>query len=456
MLFCIPVGHLRSAEPEQSAGPVVVIDLDTDISKAQFLYLRRALKEAEAGGASAVILNMNTYGGDLNAAIKTMEALLRVKVPVYTYVNNNAGSAGALIALATDSVYMAPVSAIGAAAPVQGGGEDIPETINKKIVSYFGGFARSVAEQKGHNPDLVAAFTDADAEMKIGETVISPVGSLLTLSASEAVREIDGKPVFAKGIVSTVDELIDREKLGRTRIEVRPSGFEHAALWLTRLAPVFLVAGMLGAYLEFKTPGFGLFGVASAVAFLLFFTGHYVAGLTGHGTMLVFFLGVALVMVELFLLPGTLIPGILGLCMMLGSLLVAMIDKYPAENWSFSADMLAIPVLNMAIAFILAAGAALLLARFLPNMPFYKGLVLQNVAGAAFPNDASPFSEAKVSLIGHNAKALSPLRPSGKVEIDGSTYDAVSTGDFIEAGDLVRVCGESSGSLLVEIQNRAT
>lgn len=446
--------------PVAPEGPVAVIDLDTGISKAQFLYLRRAIKEAEMGGASAIILNMNTYGGELGAAIDTMEALLRVNIPTYTYVNTNAGSAGALIALATDQIYMAPVSAIGAAAPVSSSGEDINKTMQQKTVSYFGGIARSVAQKKGHNPDLVAGFLDAEAEVKIGDKVISPKGELMTLTAEEAVERIDDQPVLAEAIVGSVDELIDREGLSRERLDLEPSGFETVALWITRLAPIFLLVGIAGAYLEFKTPGFGIPGIVAAIAFLFFFTGHYIAGLTGYGTVLLFFLGALLVVIEIFFLPGTLVLGLVGGLLMLGTLLWAMVDQYPAEGLlEIDPSLLGIPLLNLTLAFILAGFAAWALAAYLPKVPLYRGFILTSVAGGPSTDAArasqvgglAPVPEDPEALppVGSEGMAMSDLRPSGKVRIGEHYLDAIVHGEWLEEGTKVVVMGSDSGSVLV-------
>ncbi len=427
-------------------GPVVVVELHTDISKAQFLYLRRALKEASAAGASAIILDMNTYGGELGAALESMEALVRLDIPVYTFVNSNAGSAGALISLATDEIFMAPVSAIGAAAPVAAGGEEISKTMQQKTISYVGGVARSVAQRKGHHPELVAGFLDADAEVKIGEVIISPKGSLLTLTAEEAVRRIDGRPVYAEAIVGSVDALIDRLELPRQTISVRPSGFEQAALWITRLAPLFLLIGLAGAYLEFKTPGLGLPGIASAVAFLLFFTGHYIAGLTGHGTTLLFVIGVALVLVEIFLIPGTLAAGIVGGFLMLGSLIWAMVDYYPSDGWQIDPGAFALPLFNLALAIVLAFGLAIGLAAYLPRLPAYRHLILHQIAGAPPEVIGQPSAVPEPGTLG---EAVSALRPSGKIRVSGQYLDAIAEGEYLEAGTRVVVRGMESGSVRV-------
>ncbi len=272
----------HAAEPKIREGSIVVLPIEGEVSEAQFYFMRRILKEAEAAKAAAFVINMDTYGGSLGAAVKMQDALMKSPIPTITYVNPNAGSAGALISLSTRQVFMAPVSAIGAAAPVMGGGEDLQETMNAKVVSYFSGYFRSAAEKNGYNPEVAEAFINKDKEVKIGDQVINPAGKLLTLSAQEAVKEYNGKPLLASGIADSLDDLARKAGLNpQDIVKIEPSGFETVARWITMFAPFLMMAGILAAYLEFKSPGFGVPGVIAAICFLLFFFGHYIAGLRG-------------------------------------------------------------------------------------------------------------------------------------------------------------------------------
>ncbi|HET7238962.1 MAG TPA: hypothetical protein VFI76_08035, partial [Terrimicrobiaceae bacterium] len=244
LAFALFASALVPARPESQEirkGSVVVIPLSGEVTEAQFYFLRRILKKSEAVGASALIINMDTYGGNLKAAVNMLGALMKSTIPTLTYVNTNAGSAGALIALSTKRVYMAPVSAIGAAAPVSSGGEDLQQTLNQKVVSYFSGYFRSAAERNGYNPELAEAFINKEKEVKIGDKVINPKGSLLTLSAQEAIKEYDGKPLLAQGIAANLDELCEKAGLrAKDIVRVEPTGFERLAQWITVLAPLFL------------------------------------------------------------------------------------------------------------------------------------------------------------------------------------------------------------------------
>src|SRR5207253_10130695 len=155
-------------------------------------------KAAEGGGASAMIFEMDTYGGRLDAAADIMNALNHTTIPTYTFINSNAGSARAIIALATQHIYMAPVSAIGAAAPILSTGEDLAPTAKEKTISYWSALLRGTALRNGHNLDIAEAFMNKEKEVKIGERIVHAKGSLLTLNAQEATEKINGRPVLAE------------------------------------------------------------------------------------------------------------------------------------------------------------------------------------------------------------------------------------------------------------------
>src|SRR2546423_3329 len=269
-------------------GDVVVVPLRGEISPSLLMFLRRAAKVAETNGASAIIFEMNTYGGRLDSAEEISSALNRATIPTYTFINSNAGSAGALIALATQHIYMSPVSAIGAAAPVLPTGEDLPLTQREKTISYWSALIRGTALKNGHNPDVGEAFMDKNKEVKIGDRVVHPKGTLLTLNAQEATERINGKPLLADGIADSIVDLTKKAGLNGTVVSIEPTGFEQLALWLTTLAPLLLLAGIVGAYLEFKIPGASLPGIISAICFALFFLGHYLAGLAGWEVVALF------------------------------------------------------------------------------------------------------------------------------------------------------------------------
>src|SRR5881394_898362 len=205
-------------------GDVVVVPLRGEISPSLLMFLRRAEKVAESSGASAIVFEMNTYGGRLDSAEEITSVLNHATIPTYTFINTNAGSAGSLIALATKHIYMSPVSAIGAAAPVLPTGEDLPITQREKTLSYWSALVRGSAVRNGHNPDIGEAFMNKEKEVKINDRIIHAKGSLLTLNAQEATEKVNYKPLLADGIADSIVDMLRKAGLKGTAITVEPTG----------------------------------------------------------------------------------------------------------------------------------------------------------------------------------------------------------------------------------------
>jgi len=415
-------------------GDVIVVPLHGEISSSLALFLRRAEKTAESAGAAAIIFDMDTYGGRIDSAEEITRILNHATIPTYTYINSNAGSAGSLIALATRHIYMAPVSAIGAAAPILSTGEDLPPTEKEKTISYWSAFLRGTALRNGHNPDIGEAFMNKDKEVKIGARVVHPKGSLLSLNAQEATEMINGKPLLADGVADSIQDLMQKAGLKGDVVQFEPSGFEQLAFWLTALAPLLLLGGIIGAYLEFKIPGFGLAGIISAICFALFFLGHYFAGLAGWEVVALFVVGVLLVLVEiLFFAHSTIIFGVLGVFLVFTSLLWAMIDRYPGQTFFPSGNMLRVPLLNLCATLLAAAIIIALLAKYLPQTSIYRRIVLSttNPPGPSLTGIPRTFATALPLVPGMRGHSLTILRPSGKAQFGDRVVDVVTEGEFI-------------------------
>jgi membrane-bound serine protease (ClpP class) len=354
-----------------------------------------------------------------------------------------------LIAISTREIYVAPIAAIGAAAPVGAGGEDLSKTMSDKVVSSVSGYFRSVAERNGHNPNVAEAFINKEVPVVILGQEIHQKGSVLTLSAQEAIRKIDGKPLLAVGMADSMADLVRQAGLQGTIERVEPTEFEQVAFWITSLAPLLLLGGIVGAWIEIKTPGFGLPGIASAFCFATFFLGQYLAGLAGWELPVLFLVGLALVLGEVLVHPGTIIPGLIGLFLMVGALFWAMVDRYPGQPWLPSPEALQIPLLNLGIAVVLAIFTMMALARYLPKTPFYQRLVLgtHNPAGPAFSPTHSEFTRLEV---GAEGVAISILRPSGKAEFFGEPRDVITTGEFVERGTPIRVLAVEGSRIVVQ------
>src|SRR5215831_15265151 len=423
-------------------GNVVVVPLRGEVAPSLLAFLRRAVKTAETSEASAIVFDMNTYGGRLDTAADIVNALNQTKIPTYTFINTNAGSAGAIIAIATQHVFMAPVSAIGAAAPILPTGEDLPATAKEKTISYWSALVRGSAIKNGHNPDLAEAFMNKDKEVKIGDRVVHPKGAVLTLNAQEATERINGKLLLAEGVADSISDLIKKAGLKGNEVRIEPTGFEQIAFWITAVAPLLLLVGILGAYLEFKIPGVMWPGVISAICFALFFLGHYLAGLAGWEVVALFILGIVLVLIEiLFLAHSTIVFGVLGVFLIIASLLWTMIDRYPQQPFLPTGKMLAIPLLNMFVALVGALIVIALLARYLPRTSLYRrfALIDSSPPGPSLAGPPRHFATALALAPGMQGTSVTVLRPSGKARFADHVVDVITEGEFIAPKTAVTV-----------------
>src|SRR5215470_648553 len=432
--FALGVPTSAPARETIHKGDVVVVAVHGEVAHSLLTFLRRAVKTAESNEASAIVFEMNTYGGRLDTATDIVNALNQIKIPTYMFVNTNAGSAGAIIAIATQHIYMAPVSAIGAAAPILATGEDLPATAREKTISYWSALIRGSAIKNGHNPDIAEAFMNKDKEVKIGDRVVHPKGVVLTLNAQEATERINEKPLLAEGIVDSIADLTKKAGLKGNTVSIEPTGFEQIAFWITALAPLLLLGGILGAYLEFKIPGATWPGIISAICFALFFLGHYLAGLAGWEVVALFVLGMILVLIEiLFFAHSTIVFGVVGVFLMIASLLWTMVDRYPGQNFFPTGKLLTMPLLNMFIAIVGSFIIIALLARYLPRTSIYRRFALMdsNPPGPSLGGVPRHFATALALVPGMRGTAVTVLRPSGKARFADHVVDVVTQGEFV-------------------------
>jgi membrane-bound serine protease (ClpP class) len=256
----------------------------------------------------------------------------------------------------------------------------------------------------------------------------------LTLNAQEATERINGKPLLADGIANSIVDLTQKAGLNGNIVSLDPSGFEQLALWITALAPLLLLVGIIGAYLEFKIPGASLPGIISVICFALFFLGHYLAGLAGWEVVGLFVLGLVLVLIEiLFFAHTTIVFGVVGVFLMLASLLWAMIDRYPGETFFPTGRMLVVPLLNLFVAIVAAVIVIAIFARFLPRTGLYRrfALMTSNPPGPSLVGAPREFATALALRPGMQGTAITTLRPSGKARFAEHVVDVVTEGEFI-------------------------
>jgi membrane-bound serine protease (ClpP class) len=461
-LALLPAGPARAAEPaaERNApAKVVIIPIRSQIAKPALYVVRRGLKEAIEKNADTVVLDMETPGGALDVTFDMLKALEKFPGKTVTYINREATSAGAIIAAGTDEIWFAPLGTIGSSEPVLATGADLSDAMRRKLVSYLKARVRAISEGKGYRGQVISAMIDYEPEFKIGEHVIKPKGELLNLTATEAVAEYGDPPmpILGAGIADNLEDLLDqlhgKGNYTTERFEITWS--ERLAQYLTAITPLLLAGGLLCLFIEFKTPGFGIFGISGILLLGVVFLGHHVAGLSGYEPLLVFLLGVVLIAVEVFFFPGTMIPALVGAALMLGSLVWAMLDLWPGEPVSFSGDVLLRPLANVMAGVVIAVFLFLAMLKFLPQGGPWGGMILESAVGGepggpralhASGPDAPQVSE----LVGQSGVASTALFPSGQVEVAGRRYEAKLAMGFAEAGTPVTVTGVSEFGLIVE------
>jgi membrane-bound serine protease (ClpP class) len=430
---------------------VVVIPIQGDIEPALVYIVRRAIKEAKEKKADALILHMDTNGGRVDSTTEIINILSRFEPQnqTYTLIDTKAFSAGAFISAATRYIYMTPGSVIGAATPILSTGQEMPEAIEEKTTSAVRALVRATAERHGHNTKVFEAMIDRDQGLTVDGKEIVPKGKILTLTSQEAEKKYGKppRPLLSTGTVKSLDQFL--KEIGAEnaeRIEIKETGFEILARWVVKISPILLFIGIVGVYVELKTPGLGLPGLFAAICLLIFFFGHYIAGLSGHEAFVLFILGVILLLIEILIFPGAIIPGVLGVVFIMTSLILAMVDKYPADPIIPSLSQLQVPLLNFSIALIAGIIVIGLLARFLPESRLFRRLTLETTSGVQIPASLA----VRPRQVGETGIALSPLKPSGKGQFGEAIEEITSAGEFIDANQSIRIVEITDNKIIVE------
>jgi membrane-bound serine protease (ClpP class) len=396
---------------------VVAIGGVIDLGLAPFVA--RSIREAEAAGADAVVLEINTFGGRVDAAVAIRDTLLNSPVRTVAFINQRAISAGALIALACETIVMTQGGTIGAAAPVTGGtGESQPA--GEKSVSYLRKEFRATAETRNRPPAFAEAMVDEDVVI---DGVIAE-GKLLTLTTAEALEHKVAE-LSAPDLVAALDVA----GLGGAEIRrTTQTWAESLVRFLTHpvVSSLLMTLGLLGLFVEIRTPGFALPGILGISALGLFFWGHWLVQLAGWEEMLLVVLGLGLLALEVFVLPGTTVAGFAGIIALVAGLGMTLVGA------GATTSMMLIALGRVAISILAALAGTLLLLRLLPHSPMGRRLILATGMQASEGYVSTPDSDPQ--WLGRSGTALSPLRPAGIADIDGTRVDVVSDGAFIDAG----------------------
>ena len=419
-----------------SAQRVFVIPIETEIDQSAFHHFRQGEREALESGANLLLVKLNTYGGALDAADSIRTALLRCPLPTLAYVDVNAASAGALIALACDSVYMAPAASMGSATVVNGAGEPMPE----KYQSYMSTIMRATAEHHGRKSVGDSLVWRRDPA--IAASMVNPDVSV-SLTASQAVE-----CGYADGIAPNLGAVLADIDMAGAEVSYYQSTLTDDIMGFLANAAVRAILVMLilgGIYMEMHTPGLGFAAAVSAVATVLYFLPMFVTGSMPAWVLLCFIVGVALIALEIFVVPGFGVTGISGIIAVVMALVGGMLTNDAVTGFDFSS--LCNSLIIVGVGSLLAVGAIVYLTSSHGPKVFRKHTELMTelrVDDGFVGVDMSP-----VRYIGQIGETVTDMRPAGKIEIGNTVFDAVSTGPFIAAKKQVKVTKYENAQLYV-------
>lgn len=427
-------GHLSA----QARAIVYVIPIEGMIDMGLAPFGRRVLDQAERENAAAVILEINTFGGRLDAAVVLRDALLSSRVPTVAFVNRRAISAGALIALASERIVMRDGATMGAATPVQfGPGGTAP--VDEKSVSYVRTEFRATADSRGRPPDVAEAMVDPHVAIP----GLVERERLLTLTTVQALQH-----GMADLTANSIDDVLEQIELSGADVRyTSPNWGENLVRVITHpmVASLLVSVAMLGILIEIRSPGFGVPGALGLGSLALVLGGHWIVELVGWEQLLLVGLGAALLAIEVFVLPGFGIAGTLGI----GAVLAAVVMGLVGRGATVAAFAGAAGRVALAIAAALAV--AMLVWRYLPRTPFGRRLMLET---GLPPGGGDATSELEKQWLGKTGVTVSPLRPAGFAEIDGERIDVVSTGEMIESGATVVVSRVDGNRVVVRQQRK--
>lgn len=423
---------------------VYTFPINGDIMPAQQRLVSKCLTEAREQETDLVVIRMNTYGGLVNVADSIRTMILNYPTPIWVYIDNQAASAGALIALAADRIYMHPGGSIGAASVVDQNGQPMPD----KFQSFMRATMRATAESHGQvierieNGDTIRRWwrDPQTAEAMVGRTVAdSTTVNVLTFTASEAVKNH-----FSEGTASSLEETLAQGGVETyTLTEYRPTTLDRLLAWLMNpvVQGIFVMMIVGGIYFELQSPGIGFALVVAILGAVLYFAPLYLEGVAQNWELILFIIGLGLLAVEIFVLPGFGIAGVAGIVAVILGLSFAAIDNDLLRHLptgEITVGWILQPILVVIIATTAALiGGLLLSKRFLTGTtPLQRKVVL--TAEMAPEQGYVSHPQVASELIGKTAEVAAVLRPSGRVIIDGIYYDAIAEeGQFIPRGKQV-------------------
>ena len=438
-LIFIALGLITFSISAQNKAKVYHFTLSQEIMPAAKRHVTKAISDAEKWSADYIIVSLNTYGGMVDVADTIRTRLLKTKPTTIVFIQNNAASAGALIAISCDSIYMAKGASIGAATVVNESGEKLPD----KYQSYMRSKMRSTAETQGRNPTI--------AEGMVDESVFIPgikdTGKILTFTTEEAIRHD-----FCDGLAEDIEEALQQAGIKEYELKTyQPTSIDRFISFLLHPAvnSILLLLIVGGIFYEMKAPGIGFALGCAIVGAILYFAPLYLEGLAKNWEILVFILGLSLLALEIFVIPGFGVAGISGiLCIIIGlGLALLDNDKLNFENigllsvgWAF---FRVTAVVFFGLIFFLIFGKSMFESKALAPMI----LKSEETAQKGYSVARADYKD----LGGKEGIALTDLRPSGKITIDNEVYDALTMGEYITKGSSIRVLKHEGYSVIVKL-----
>ena len=430
ILFCLICSTALAQKSK-----VMVMEIKEEIDPRMLRYVKLAIDHADKTKADYVIVEMDTYGGVMTDAKEIVDVIMDFKKPIWVYINSDAASAGALISIACDSIYMSPGATIGAATVVEGnGGQEAPD----KYQAYMRGIMRSTAEKNGRNPRIAEGMVDE----RIVIDSIKQEGRVITFTTSEAL-----KFGYCEAQVESIEEILKRNNVKDYEISTFKLGTVEKIIAFA-LNP--FISGLLilviigGIYFELQTPGIGFALFAAVTALVLYLIPYYLNGLAEYWEIIALFIGVILIIAEIFILPGFGVAGVLGITLTVVSLILIMLNN-DFFNFEF------VPLGDIVVATIVAFGGLTggMVVLFFGGSRIMQSKAFQRMALTETQESSKGFSvnTYSESMNGKTGTAYTVLRPSGKVMIGDELFDAFTRGDYVEKGEPIVVI-ESEGVTL--------
>ncbi|MBK8947077.1 MAG: nodulation protein NfeD [Ignavibacteriae bacterium] len=413
---------------------VYVAEIDGMIDLGLAPFVKRVVDEAEKNSASAIIFKINTFGGRVDAATQIKDAILNSKVQTIAFIDKRAISAGALISLSCEKIIMVEGASIGATTVVDEGGTKQSE----KAQSYMRAEMRSTAEKTGRRTDIAEGMVD---ERVVVQELNDDSTKLITLTSEEAL-----KFGIADSVLNEMDDVLESMNLENAEvINLKSNWAEDFIRFLNNpiITSILLMIALVGLFTEIKTPGWGLPGTAALIALALFFGSGYILELASIIEIIIFVIGLVLLLIEIFIIPGFGITGIIGIILMFGSLFFGLISDFPLIDW----DIISMAIIQFASTLVLTIIVIFSVLKFLPKSEMWGNLILKK----NIEERSGYAAEIEVkNLIGKMGIALTDLRPSGIALIENKRIDVVTSGDYIPKETHVTIISEEGSKVVVE------